>query len=61
MNANGKRETQIHAFALTVFRQVLVVGGNDGAENGATAELYNPATGTRSRTVKLNYLSSAEL
>jgi hypothetical protein len=40
MNANGNRETQIHAFVLTVFRQVPLAGGNDGTENGATAELY---------------------
>jgi hypothetical protein len=61
MDANGTRETQIHAFVLTVIRQVLETGGNDGTESDATTEPYGPTTGTRPRSVKVNYLSSAEL
>jgi hypothetical protein len=61
MNANGKRETQIHAFVLTVFRQVPVAADHDGTESDATTEPYGPAAGTRPRSVKVNYLSSAEL
>jgi len=58
MDANGIEKTQIHAFVLTMFRQVVAT---DGTESHATTEPYSPATGTWSRTVKLNSLSSAEL
>jgi hypothetical protein len=61
MNANGRGKTQIHAFVLTVIRQVLVAVAMMGRKVTPRAELYNPATGTWSRTVKLNSLSSAEL